>query len=52
MEQMLKRLIDIVGASLGLIILTPLMLVSAIAIKIDSSGPVFFRQRRNGFNAK
>jgi Undecaprenyl-phosphate glucose phosphotransferase len=52
LEQMSKRLVDIFGASLGLIILTPLMLVSAIAIKIDSTGPVFFRQRRNGFNAK
>lgn len=50
-EQLSKRLVDIVGASLGLIILTPLMILSAIAIKCDSVGPVFFRQRRNGFNA-
>jgi Undecaprenyl-phosphate glucose phosphotransferase len=51
-EQFSKRLVDIVGASLGLIILAPLMLLSAVAIRIDSSGSVFFRQRRNGFNAK
>lgn len=51
-EQMSKRLVDIVGASIGLIILAPLMLLTAVAIKIDSSGPVLFRQRRNGFNAK
>jgi Undecaprenyl-phosphate glucose phosphotransferase len=51
-EQFSKRLVDIAGASIGLIVLAPLMLLSAIAIKIDSSGPVFFRQRRNGFNAK
>ncbi|MDH2356831.1 undecaprenyl-phosphate glucose phosphotransferase [Bradyrhizobium sp. SSUT112] len=51
-EQLSKRLVDIAGASLGLILLMPLMLLSAIAIKIDSPGPVFFRQRRNGFNAK
>jgi Undecaprenyl-phosphate glucose phosphotransferase len=52
MEQLSKRLVDIVGASLGLIVLAPLMLLSAVAIKVDSAGPVFFRQRRNGFNTK
>jgi Undecaprenyl-phosphate glucose phosphotransferase len=51
-EQMSKRLFDIFGASVGLIVLAPLMLLTAIAIKMDSPGPVFFRQRRNGFNAK
>ncbi|WP_439394141.1 undecaprenyl-phosphate glucose phosphotransferase [Bradyrhizobium sp. PMVTL-01] len=51
-EQLLKRCVDVVGAMLGLIVLMPLMLLSAIAIKVDSPGPVFFRQRRNGFNAK
>lgn len=51
-EQLSKRLLDIAGASIGLLLLMPLMLLSAVAIKADSSGPVFFRQRRNGFNAK
>ncbi|WP_342733673.1 undecaprenyl-phosphate glucose phosphotransferase [Bradyrhizobium sp. B117] len=51
-EQLSKRLVDVVGALTGLIFLTPVMILSAIAIKMDSSGPVFFRQRRNGFNAK
>jgi Undecaprenyl-phosphate glucose phosphotransferase len=51
-EQLSKRIVDIAGASIGLIVLAPLMFLSAVAIKIDSSGPVFFRQRRNGFNAK
>ena len=51
-EQLLKRLLDIAGASIGLIVLAPLMLLTAIAIKLDSPGTVFFRQRRNGFNAK
>lgn len=51
-EQLSKRLVDIFGALLGLVILAPLMILGAIAIKIDSAGPVFFRQRRNGFNAK
>lgn len=49
-EQVTKRLVDLVGASLGLIVFAPLMIISAIAIKLDSSGPIFFRQRRNGFN--
>jgi exopolysaccharide biosynthesis polyprenyl glycosylphosphotransferase len=44
----LKRTMDIVGAGLGLIVLAPLLLVLALAIKLDSRGPVFFRQRRIG----
>jgi Undecaprenyl-phosphate glucose phosphotransferase len=51
-EQISKRLVDIAGASLGLIILAPLMFLTAVAIKMDSPGPIFFRQRRNGFNTK
>lgn len=51
-EQLSKRLVDVAGASLGLLILAPLMLLSAAAVKLDSSGPVFFRQRRHGFNTK
>jgi lipopolysaccharide/colanic/teichoic acid biosynthesis glycosyltransferase len=43
-----KRGMDIVGASLGLIVLAPLGAVVALAIKLDSPGPVFFRQRRVG----
>ena len=50
LEQSLKRLLDIVGASVGLVMLAPLFVLTAVAIKLDSSGPVFFRQRRNGFN--
>jgi undecaprenyl-phosphate galactose phosphotransferase/putative colanic acid biosynthesis UDP-glucose lipid carrier transferase len=49
-EQLAKRALDIVGAAIGLVLLMPLMLLSAVAIKLDSAGPVFFRQRRNGFN--
>ena len=51
-EQSLKRAVDIAGASLALIILSPLMLLTSLAIRLDSPGPVLFRQRRNGFNAK
>ena len=51
-EQFAKRALDIVGALLGIILLTPLMLLTALAVKLDSPGPVLFRQQRSGFNAK
>ncbi len=51
-EQQSKRAVDIAVASLALLALSPLMLLTALAIKLDSSGPVLFRQRRNGFNTK
>ena len=43
-----KRAIDIVGSVVGLVLLAPLLLVIAISIKLDSPGPVFYRQRRLG----
>jgi len=49
-EVTLKRAFDIVASSLGLIVLSPLLIVVAILIKLDSPGPVFFLQRRYGFN--
>jgi exopolysaccharide biosynthesis polyprenyl glycosylphosphotransferase len=45
---MLKRGMDAVLSTLGLLLLSPLMLLAACAIKLDSSGPVFFRQVRMG----
>lgn len=47
-----KRLIDLIGASLALAMLAPLLAVAAVAIKLDSPGPVFFRQQRCGFNGR
>lgn len=44
----MKRLFDIVASGLGLLCLSPLLLVVAIWIKLDSPGPVFFRQVRVG----
>ncbi|HEV2974359.1 MAG TPA: sugar transferase [Solirubrobacteraceae bacterium] len=44
----LKRAFDILGASIGLIAIAPLMLAFAITVKLDSRGPVFFRQLRVG----
>ena len=45
----IKRIFDFVLSLCGLIILSPLFLLIAIWIKIDSSGPVFFRQERVGY---
>lgn len=45
-----KSIEDFVIAIIALILLSPLMVLVAIAIKIDSPGPVFFRQKRMGFN--
>jgi exopolysaccharide biosynthesis polyprenyl glycosylphosphotransferase len=47
-----KRVIDFVGAGLGLLFLSPLMLGIALLIRLDSEGPVFFRQQRLGHNGK
>ena len=44
----MKRLFDIVASGLGLVFLCPLFLILAIWIKLDSSGPVFYRQVRVG----
>jgi lipopolysaccharide/colanic/teichoic acid biosynthesis glycosyltransferase len=44
----IKRCFDLVGAGLGLLVLSPFLAAMAIAIKVDSSGPVFFKQRRMG----
>ncbi len=47
-----KRLMDMLGAAIGLVILSPLMLLIAVAIKLESPGPVFFVQERMGLDAK
>ncbi len=49
-EVVQKRLFDLVFASLALVLLTPLIAIVAILIKLDSPGPIFFVQRRYGFN--
>jgi len=46
----IKRLIDIILSTLGLIILSPVFLVLIIAIKLDSPGPVLFKQKRVGIH--
>ena len=49
---LLKRFVDIVLASLALILLSPLMLVIVICVKLTSNGPVVFKQKRCGLNGR
>src|SRR5581483_3018010 len=51
-ERTVKRAIDIFGALVALIMLLPLLVVVSVAIKLDSRGPVLFRQKRCGFNGR
>ncbi|MDE8345805.1 MAG: exopolysaccharide biosynthesis polyprenyl glycosylphosphotransferase [Acidocella sp.] len=49
-QRMCKRMFDIFMSVIGLIIVLPLFLMVFLAIKLDSPGPIFFRQPRRGFN--
>ena len=47
-----KRLFDILASGLGMIVLSPLLLVLAIGVKLSSPGPILFRQERVGYNRR
>ena len=47
-----KRLLDLAGALFATVILSPVLLIVAVAIKLDSRGPIFFTQQRMGKNHK
>ncbi len=47
-----KSLIDKIGALCGLVLISPVMVLTALAIKFDSKGPVFFKQIRSGLNGR
>lgn len=49
---LLKRTIDMIGSSVGLIFLSPIFLLIAILVKLDSSGPVIFKQTRVGLGGR
>jgi len=51
-EAMMKRLMDIVVSIIGIIVASPIMLVTAIAIKLESPGPIIFKQIRVGQNGR
>jgi len=52
MELMLKRLIDMFGSAVLLVLTSPLMLATAIAVRLDSPGPVLFSQNRSGLRGR
>jgi exopolysaccharide biosynthesis polyprenyl glycosylphosphotransferase len=47
-----KRLVDVGGSIMGLILLSPIMMLLAVLIKLDSAGPVFYTQERMGLDGK
>jgi exopolysaccharide biosynthesis polyprenyl glycosylphosphotransferase len=51
-SRMIKRAMDVVGASIGLIVLAPLFAYIALRIRLDSDGPILFRQTRLGTDMK
>jgi len=51
-QLVLKRLIDIAGALVGIIIFSPIMLLIAAAVKLTSKGPVLFQQERTGYQGR
>ncbi len=52
MDAVMKRVTDIVLAGCALLLLAPLMVLIALAVKLTSAGPVLFRQRRYGLNGE
>jgi len=48
----IKRSIDLIGGGIGLIIISPILLVIALVIKLTSTGPVFFKQKRLGIHGE
>jgi len=51
-ERFLKRALDLVGAVIAMIIFSPFLAIAAVAIKLESPGPVIFKQERAGENGK
>lgn len=51
-QHIIKRTFDIFFSAIGIIIFSPIMLICAIAIKLDDGGPVFFKQNRITINGK
>jgi Undecaprenyl-phosphate glucose phosphotransferase len=49
-DSVMKRTFDIVVASMAIVALSPIMLITALAVKLDSKGPIIFKQKREGFN--
>lgn len=52
MDRLIKRTLDLIGATVGLVLVAPIMLLVALAVKLDSPGPVFYTQLRVGVNRR
>jgi lipopolysaccharide/colanic/teichoic acid biosynthesis glycosyltransferase len=52
LQFLIKRAVDLAGASIGLMLLTPIMLAIAFLIRLDSPGPLLFRQLRRGYRGR
>jgi len=48
----LKRAVDLIGSAVGLVVISPLMMLVALLVKLDSPGPVFYAQERMGLDAR
>ncbi|WWR15317.1 undecaprenyl-phosphate glucose phosphotransferase [Lachnospiraceae bacterium JLR.KK008] len=48
----LKRTVDVVGSAVGLVLVSPIMLLTALAVKLSSPGPIIFKQERIGLHNK
>lgn len=51
-DRVIKRLFDVVAASIAIVLFSPVLIAVAIAVKLSSPGPVFFRQQRIGRDAR
>lgn len=51
-EKVIKRLVDIIGAMIGIMVTLPIMIVTALLIKLTSKGPIIFKQERVGMNGR
>lgn len=51
-ERLLKRMLDLAFATIAIMFFAPIMAITAVVIKLDSPGPIIFRQHRKGYNGK
>ena len=49
-QRMMKGVLDLAGAAIAIVVLSPLLLATALAIRLETPGPILFRQPRHGYN--
>ena len=52
MYEKIKRIFEVILSCIGLLVLSPLLLATAVAVKVESEGPVIFKQKRIGKDGK